>query len=85
MLDNKFDEIIIGKLVARQNALGISGRELCKRCNFPKSNWSAYTKLTRSMPFDRFKTVCEVLGLDYEEVFTEAQKEFFEFHKKEGK
>lgn len=82
MIDNKFDEIIMSKLIARQNALGLSGREMSKRLGIPKSNWSAYATLTRSMPFDRFVKAYEVLGLDYEQIFIESQEEFFALIKK---
>lgn len=82
MIDNKFDEIVMAKLGARLTALGLSGRELAKRIGIPKSNWSSYVTLTRSIPFDTFKKACVVLGLDYEEVFIESQKEFFECEKK---
>ncbi len=82
MIDERFDKIIMEKLIAAQEATGLSGREFAKRVGMPNSTWSAYYTMVRSIQFDNFKKICNYLGLDYIEVFQEAIAKFLELEKK---
>lgn len=54
------------KILLQQKRLGLKSRELCQKLGLKETNYSAYLKGKRPLPYEDLEKVCVYLGLTLE-------------------